>query len=82
MARTLLIVWAAAAVVWIGAVAYVASTSWPRMSMDLSTTDPTTRAIHDQAVARHVARSAAGAIVPPLVLLAIGWVAVGRRKKG
>lgn len=81
MRKGLLIGWALLSLVWAGAVAIRAQATWPRLSMDLSASDAQTRALYDRAVSRHVAWHAAGAMVPPLLLLAAGWPML-RRKRG
>ena len=72
--RLLVWVWLGLSVAWIGGVAYVCSRAWPSIPLDLSPNDPETRAVFGRAVNSHVVRCALLALVPPLVLAAVGWL--------
>jgi hypothetical protein len=66
---------------WIAAVAYVAWRGWPHISLDLSPRDTATAAAHQVAVVRHLATSAAIALLPPLGLLLVARL-LGRGGRG
>lgn len=59
----------ALSLLWIGAVAYYAWTTWPVMSLDLGG-DAATRAVYDQAVMMHAGYFTIIALAPPL----LAWI--------
>lgn len=67
MARRPLINWIVLSLAWIAAIGTLAWNSWPHLPLDVSHTDPATRAAYDWAVAMHAARYAALALLPPLI---------------
>lgn len=81
MRRIALAAWAVMSLVWLVLVASEARRTWPHVSMDLSAEDAGTRAALGRAVTRHVAVHAGGALVPPLVVLALGWALLRRRRQ-
>ena len=72
--RRLLWAWALLALIWIGGVAYVCLSIWPAIPLDISANDPATRAAFARAVRAHVIRCSVLGLVPPLLLLALGWL--------
>lgn len=72
--RRLLWAWALLALIWIGVVAYVCLSAWPAIPLDISANDPATRAAFARAVRAHVIRCSVLGLVPPLLLLALGWL--------
>ena len=77
MRRAAFWLWLAASTAWIAVVAVVAARGWPHLPLDVSAADPATRAAYNQAVTAFLLRHALIAVLPPLGLLAIGWL--GRR---
>jgi hypothetical protein len=73
--RRLLWLWAILALAWIAAIAYVCLAAWPSMPLDISANDPATRAAFARAVSAHLVRCSILALAPPLLLLALGWLA-------
>lgn len=74
--RTLLLL---LSLLWAAGVAYVATTSWPTLPLDLPASDPQVQAALSRAVQNHVIRHAAAALLPLLIL---GLAAVFRRVSG
>jgi hypothetical protein len=72
--RRLLRAWVLLALAWIAGVAYVCVPMWPSMPLDMSANDPATREVFAHAVRMHAARCAGLALMPPLAVLAIGWL--------
>ncbi len=66
-----LVVFAAISIGWIGFMAQSALDSWPDLSLDLSHVDPETQSAYQWAINMHVAKYAAVALLPPLVV----WIA-------
>lgn len=79
--RAAIWLWLVASAAWIAAVAFIAARGWPHLPLDVSATDPATRAAYDRAVTAFALRHALTALLPPLVLLAVGWL-VRRRPPG
>ncbi|KUO57429.1 MAG: hypothetical protein APF80_01355 [Alphaproteobacteria bacterium BRH_c36] len=71
MARMPFMTWLVVSAAWIAAIGWMAWTSWPHLPLDISHTDPATRAAFDQAVLMHAGRHAALALLPPLLVLAV-----------
>lgn len=71
MPRPPFIIWLVASAAWVAAVAVFAWSTWPHMPLDISHTDPATRAAFDSAVLMHAARHAALALLPPIIVLAL-----------
>jgi hypothetical protein len=71
--NTRLLVFLLLALLWAIVIAAVAVQGWPRVPLDMSATDPATKAALAQAVTKHVLRHVALAVVPPLVMLALAW---------
>ncbi len=69
MARFVFLIWLIVSMGWIIAVIAFAQQSWPHMPLDISHTDPATRAAYDEAVLVHAAKHAVIALLPPLVML-------------
>jgi hypothetical protein len=65
-------------VVWIGSYAYE---RWPVMPLDVAATDKATRDAYENAVLRHITRSATLASIGPLVSLLLGYVFSPKRNK-
>ena len=72
--RRLLRAWVLLALAWIAGVAYVCVPMWPSMPLDMSANDPATREVFARAVRMHAARCAGLALMPPLAVLAVGWL--------
>jgi hypothetical protein len=72
--RRLLRAWVLLALAWIAGVAYVCVPMWPSMPLDMSANDPATREVFARAVRMHAARCAGLAFMPPLAVLAVGWL--------
>lgn len=72
---------ALAAVLWAAFVIYDASAAWPRLPLDLPAKDPSVRAAYDEAVARHVRRTALTAGTPLLLAGLLIALNRGRRRK-
>ncbi len=72
MSRSLFVIWAVVSLAWIGIVAVFAYQTWPHLPLDVSHSDPGTQSAYQQAIAMHLVKHAAMAIVPALV---IGWLA-------
>ena len=62
------------ALAWIAGVAYVCVPMWPSMPLDMSANDPATREVFARAVRMYAARCAGLALMPPLAVLAVGWL--------
>ena len=74
MPRLPFMVWLAVSAAWILAIGWMAWTSWPHMPMDISASDPATRAAFDEAILMHAGRHAVLALLPPLfALMLIGF---------
>ena len=73
--RRLLWAWAVLALIWIGGIAYLCFAAWPSIPLDISANDPATRAAFARAVRAHVIRYTVLGLAPPLLLLALGWLA-------
>ncbi len=71
MARLPLLIWIVLSLAWIAAVGVLAWNSWPHLPLDISHTDPATRAAYDSAVMLHAGRHAALALLPPLIVVAL-----------
>ena len=69
MRRLPFMIWLAVSLAWVLAIGWMAWNSWPHLPLDISPTDPATRAAFDQAVLMHAGRHAALALLPPLLLL-------------
>ena len=69
MSRLIFLVWLIVSLGWILAVGAYTQHSWPHMPLDISHTDPATRAAYDQAVLAHIGKNALVALLPPLVML-------------
>lgn len=75
MSRLVFVIWIVVSLGWILAIGSFAYNSWPYMPLDISHSDPGTRAAYDQAVFIHAAKHAAIALFPPLVTLAlVRWI--------
>jgi hypothetical protein len=72
--------WLVASVGWIAAVTIAAARGWPHMPLDVSAGDPATRAAYGRAVTAFALHHALIALLPPLALLIIGWVAARLRR--
>lgn len=64
---------------WAVAVGYRGYLGWPHLPLDISATDPATRAAFDAAVHRHLLNHALIAVLPVLVLLPIATRACRRK---
>lgn len=71
MSRSLFFIWLVVSLVWLAVVAVFAAQTWPHLPLDVSHTDPATRAALDRAVLGHVLQHALMAIGPPLVIGAL-----------
>ncbi len=69
MSRLIFLVWLVVSLGWILAVGAFAQHSWPHMPLDISHSDPETRAAFDEAVLAHIGKHALVALLPPLVML-------------
>jgi hypothetical protein len=69
-----IVIWALLALAWAAGVLAFAVKAWPRVPLDMSRTDPATVAALNRAVSQHVASHAALAVLPPLLLLGLGWL--------
>lgn len=67
-------VWALFSVIWAGAMAYWCYQGWPRLPLDVSSIDPETLKILQAAKWQHLQSHILAAVVPPLVMLAVGWL--------
>jgi len=68
--------------IWAAAVALVAGSTWPQLSMDLPPTDPAVQAVLDAARRNHVLWHAAIALAPPAVaFLAVKVFARGNERR-
>lgn len=65
------LIWLILTAAWLAAAVMMALNAWPHMPLDISHTDPATRAAYDQAVLMHAGRYALIALLPPLVILMI-----------
>jgi hypothetical protein len=72
--RRLLWGWVLLALIWIGGVVYLCLSIWPAIPLDISANDPATRAAFARAVRAHVMRCTVLGLLPPLLLLALGWL--------
>ncbi len=79
-ARTIERLLTCASLAWIAGAAYFCWQDWPVLPLDMSGSDPTTKAAFDAAVMRHVLRAAFFAISVPLVLFAGRWLANRARR--
>lgn len=68
MPNSMLLIWLLVSLIWAGACAALAFSSWPHLPLDISHTDPGTLQAFDQAVALHVAKYTAMAVVPVIIL--------------
>jgi hypothetical protein len=75
--RSLTFVWLLrfASLFWIAGSAYFCWQNWPILPLDMSGSDPATKAAFDAAVIRHVLRATLIGISVPSVLVALGWLA-------
>lgn len=64
--------WALFSLVWVAAMAYWCWMSWPRLPLDVSSIDPETLKILEDAKWRHLASHAVAALVPPVVAYVLG----------
>lgn len=71
-------VWALLSLAWAGGIVTFALRAWPRLPLDMSRADPATLAALDRAVFAHAAFHAGLAVLPPLVVLALGWMVLRR----
>lgn len=71
MPRLPFLLWLIASAAWIAAVTAFAWSTWPHMPLDISHTDPATRAAYDSAVLMHAGRHTALALLPPLIVMAL-----------
>ncbi len=62
------------------AVAFLCVRAWPGLPLDLPAGDPQVQAAYARAVTDHVVRYGLLAVVPPLLLLGLGW-ALGRPRR-
>lgn len=77
--QALLIVWLIMSVVWGGLVYQRAVTTAPRLSLDMPARDPAVRAALEAAQSRHRDLALATGLAPPVILLALGVLALRRR---
>lgn len=75
-----LVVFAVVSIGWIGFMAQSALGSWPQLSLDLSHVDPATQSAYQWAINMHVAKYAALALLPPLIVWIAGVKALAKRK--
>ncbi len=75
----LLTIWIVASLAWIAVAANLCLGSWPHLPMDMSPTDPSTRAALDGAIRGHVMRYALLGVLPPLAVFLFGRLALWRR---
>ena len=73
-------IWALLALAWAGGVAAYAAKAWPRVPLDMSRTDPATVAALNRAIFQHAGTYAALALLPPLLVLALGWRVLRRSR--
>lgn len=71
MTRTAFFIWLVATLLWIVAIGAIAWQNWPHLPLDVSHTDPATKAAYDQAVSIHAGRYVMFALLPPMVFLAL-----------
>jgi hypothetical protein len=71
MSRLVFFIWLVLSLGWVLAVGSFALQGWPHMPLDISHTDPATRAAFDEAVLVHVGKHAAVALLPPLVMFVL-----------
>ena len=67
------------ALLWCGALAYVAGQSWPRIPLDMSARDDATRAAFERAVQAHVLQHVLIAFGGAVVLIGSAWIVARRR---
>lgn len=72
--RAWLALWLLLSAGWIGFIALRCLRGWPRIPLDVSATDPATRAAFDRAVMLHVVQCGIVGLLPPLALLVLGWL--------
>lgn len=80
MRTIVLIIFAVISIGWIGFMAQAALDSWPQLSLDLSHVDPATQSAYQWAINMHVAKYAALALLPPLLVWIAGLKAFAKRK--
>lgn len=64
--------WAAVSLVWLATIAWLARGDWPRLSLDMSPSDPQVQAALANAVVTHLLRYGGLAFIPP----ALAYVAM------
>jgi len=69
MPRLHFLIWLVLSLAWIAVIGAAAWNAWPHLPLDISHTDPATRAAYDSAVLMHAGRHAAIALLPPLVVM-------------
>jgi hypothetical protein len=67
-------IWALLALAWGGGVAAFAVKAWPHVPLDMSRADPATVAALYRAIVQHASTNVALALLPPLLVLALGWL--------
>jgi hypothetical protein len=66
--------WGLLSLAWLAGNAYACAVSWPSMPLDISPNDPATRAVFSRAIAIHVLRYTTAGLLPPLLVLTLGWL--------
>ena len=69
-----IVIWALLSLAWAGGVAAFAAKAWPSVPLDMSRADPATVAALNRAIVEHATLHAALALIPPLIVLGLGWL--------
>jgi hypothetical protein len=75
----LLTIWQMVSSAWIGFATYLCLQGWPHVPMDMSPGDPATKAALGAAVNAHILRHVVIGAIPPLGVLLLGRLLLGRR---
>ena len=73
-------IWLLVSVIWGAGVAYMALQAWPHVPLDLSPADPQLKAAYDRAVMRLITQALLTGLLPPLLLLGLGWLLTKRSR--
>jgi hypothetical protein len=80
MSRTMFYIWLLLTTLWVLAVCYRAYYVWPHLPLDISHTDPATKAAFNSAVMMHAGKYALVALLPPMIVMILARMIAPRRR--